>query len=220
MNNLFPAGAVNIGEDTKQMQEFINKSLRNKVVVKEKTSFFPRTYSSADFVFIDEKKIYRLYPDGKIFSSYIGRNLKPIVLKRRGKPMMYRIRKKTVYVNRLVMFYFGNHDYKRIEDIPMVSPIDKNPKHNHISNLEFIEHGGLNVKYNQVLSPNFVKKPKIPATEIENIKSLISKEMTYDQIGSFYNASGMSVSRFVRRHSINWVQVNYGNGVKSPIKFL
>lgn len=215
--NIFPAGTIGFGEDIKMMQEFINKSLRKKVVSVEKIDFVPFTpQQSASFVYIDQQKYYRLYPNGDLFSKYILRNMTKIVSSSmKNARTVYSLNKKNVSVNRLVMFYFGNHDYKKIEDMPMVSPIDKNVFNNDISNLEFADQSKLNAKYDNKPHESFCKKPKISESEIENIKKMILEEVPLCKIGQKYNVSAMSVSRFLARHKINWRQIMYGKGQKS-----
>lgn len=212
-NNIFPAGTIGIGEDIKMMQDFINKSLRNKVVSVEKIDFVPFTpQKSTSFVYIDEEKYYRLYSNGDLFSKYILRNMtKTVSSSMKNARTVYSLNKKNVSVNRLVMFYFGNHNYKKIEDMPMVSPIDKTVFNNDISNLEFANQSKLNKKYNLIPHDNFCKKPKIAEIEIENIKKMILEEVPHYKIGEKYNVSAMSVTRFLRRHNINYSQIFEAN---------
>lgn len=209
--NIFPAGTIGFGEDIKMMQEFINKSLRNKVVASEKVEIVITPKKQTNFVYIDEFENLMLYPNGDCFSKSLGRNIAKSQTVCRGRIYRhYKFGKKNVYINRLVMFYFGKHEYKKIEDMPMVSPIDKNVFNNDISNLEFASKGDLNKKYQPIPHDSFFKKPKIAESEIENIKKMILEEVPFYKIGKKYNVSAMSVSRFLARHKINWRQWSCG----------
>ena len=86
--------------------------------------------------------------------------------------------------------------------MPIVSPIDKDHFNNNIENLEFATQAEINKKYVLKPSEKCVKAPKIPDTEIKNVKDCLFVGWSLEKIGNRYFTSPTSVARFIERHNL------------------
>ena len=146
---------------------------------------------------------YTIYPNGDVYSEFLGRLLSKIEEKSRHKVFLTAsLRSKKYQVNRLVMFHFGNHSYKTMKEMPIVSPIDKDRFNNHIDNLEFVTQARVNEKYGLTIGETCKRSPKIPKSQIHKIKAYLLLGWSLKIIGNKYGVSPTSVARFIKRHKI------------------
>lgn len=174
-----------------------------KVVKKEPKKVFKTIKKPSNGKLVAWDDGYTIYPNGDCYSDYLGRLLTKIEEKSRKKIFLtMSIRSRKYQVNRLVMFHFGNHNYKKIEDMPIVTPIDKDGFNNNIENLTFATQAEINKKYDLKPSEKCVKEPKIPKSEIDKIKDYLFAGWSLDKIGLRYKTSPTSVARFIKRHNL------------------
>lgn len=177
------------------------ETIYKKVVKKPIKKQFIRKPIGGKLVAFDDA--YTIYPNGDVYSDYLGRLLTKIEEKSRKNIFLtMSIRRKKHQVNRLVMFHFGNHSYKNMSDMPIVSPIDKDHFNNNIENLEFATQAEVNKKYDLKPSEKCVKAPKIADTEIEKVKDYLFVGWSLEKIGNRYFTSPTSVARFIKRHNL------------------
>ena len=150
---------------------------------------------------------YVLYPDGRIYSLRSNKFLKK--RKNSGKtPGKYYYTYDLAsagkhLVTRLVMFVFGNHNYKNISDMPKITLKSNNLEDLSISNLMFATQSEINKKYNIVPSEKCFlnnNNQKIKEDQVEKIRELRAKNVPLKKIGSIYNTSEMSVHRFIKKY--------------------
>lgn len=154
---------------------------------------------------------YLVYQDGRIYSLLNNKFMKPLkVYSHNKEKIYYRVMfgdKQRVLITRLVMFVFGDHNYKTIKEMPKVIQLDGDTLNFHIDNLKFADCREINLYHDikpseKCYENNLKTSIKIPSSEIEIVRYLRSKNKTFDAIGRLYNVSGMSVYRFIKRHEI------------------
>lgn len=163
----------------------------------------------SQYVVLDDiNSNYILYKDGRIFSKFYDKFLKPY------KPSNYKHKPHLSYnlsitpnnkinyqISRLVMFYFSKHKYKTIKEMPNIMFIDGDPENFKIENLKF----DLNNEIIKKISSNVDRKNlncKIPKTAILDIKKMLSDGSSLNKIALLYDVSDMSVFRFKKRHNL------------------
>ena len=188
--------------------EFNNLFAEKTKEKKEVPIFSKNCTSSRSIILYDINPNYRLYLNGQLFSSFYDKVLKPYKLKpkkEKGTPhYTYYLKQqdgsyKGYQIARLVKFYFGEHNYKRIEDMPKLMFLDGDTTNFDLENIPFdLNH---TVIKEAAKTRTIDYNSKIKAIQIPIIKEHL-KTKTYAQIGRIYNVSDMSVSRFVRRHNL------------------
>lgn len=149
---------------------------------------------------------YTIYPNGVVFSSYYnGTFLKPYKQK---KHYTYRIRDLNsnkscgMQIPRLVMFYFGKHNYKSIYDMPKIILIDGVKNNFNIENLRFEENNEIIKKVLSKKTSESNCKIKNDQENIDFVKLKLKEGKTRVWLGKFFNCNAMSVTRFIRRNNI------------------
>ena len=150
---------------------------------------------------------YILYPDGRIYSLRSNKFLKK--RKNSGKtPGKYYYTYDLAsagkhLVTRLVMFVFGNHNYRNITEMPKITLKSNDLEDISISNLMFTTQSEINKKYNIVPSEKCFlnnNNQKIKEDQVQRIKELREKHFSLKKIASLYNTSEMSVHRFIKKY--------------------
>jgi hypothetical protein len=199
-NNLISAGTLSFGYDIKMMQKFIFEKYSSVI---QKQDVFKVIEVDNPYKIIGELYKYHIYPNGDCYNETIGRFIKKVSFKSHNREFLrYKIDGKNHYINRIVMFYFGNHNFKSILDLPMVTPIDKNPFNNHVDNLKFANQSELNKKYGIRVSNPFIGIPKISSSEIQKVKEALKNNCTLKILANYFEVSEMSVHRFIKRHNL------------------
>lgn len=158
---------------------------------------------------INEK--YTLYSDGEIYSDYYGKTIYPDNLKSKSGKIhpSYRLtlastkKQKGFGVARLLKFYFGEHEYKKIEDMPPLFHKDRNSLNMAQDNLVF------DVNMRMITDEARSKRKlgfnsKIPNDQetIDKITEQLKQKISMDAIGMDYGVTGMSIYRFKKRNNI------------------
>ena len=157
---------------------------------------------------------YMLYSNGMIYSNYTNKWLKHYPYRSSSKNKIHftvglktskKNKAKTIYVSRLVMFFFSKHNYKDIMDMPIIefkNESNSNPLKFDISNMYFSTMQ--NVLATKVAKFKIAKNTKISNTKqnIERITNYLKSGKTLKFIGDKYDCSEMSVVRFKQRNGI------------------
>jgi len=154
------------------------------------------------FVLIGNNKEYKLLENGDCFNVKLHRLIAKTKTGTNTKSYAYKINNKNFYITRLLMFYFKNHEYNAVSEMPKVSPKDKNNTNWKLENLEFVSQADINLKYD--MKPTCKKPPKIKDT-IENLeiaKSMLKRKLPYRTMAEPCKTSTMSVCRFIKRHNL------------------
>lgn len=152
---------------------------------------------------------YWLYKDGRVWSQFQGgtfikayqykgasSRLTPhyaVGLRTNGETKVYQM-------SRLMMFYFGVHTYKTIEEMPIITYINGNTKDWALDNLRFAKKGEIIKKATSKKQPDTLSK--IKDTELQRVKDLLSINMSLAEIAEIYSCSDMSVHRYIKRHNL------------------
>lgn len=160
---------------------------------------------------------YYLFSNGKIWSTHFGgKFLKPYEYQKyKGENYVshwaYKIRPnkyqsdgpKILYISRLLMFYFGNHDYKNFDDMPEIVFKNNNNKDWRVANVEFSTKADIiKNKVHKTIDNGANSKIKDTIININNIKQLLTDGKTLKFIAEKYDVSDMSVHRFIKRNNL------------------
>ena len=159
---------------------------------------------------------YTLFEDGTIYSSYLKRFLKPN--KQPGKNpnvvdhFYYRLTLQDFgpnchQISRLLYFYFKDHEYKNIKDMPRVIFIDHDPRNISLDNLMLVKSRSKNPRRQNIWPKNSVFKEKNKHKDLQAIKVLIWLGVSMIDIGEKYHTSHASVTRFLNRMKISREQI-------------
>ena len=151
---------------------------------------------------------YTLYKNGKIHSSFYDKVLKPYKPKtKKFTPhLSYNLtlkngKTKNYQISRLVMFYFGVHNYKKIEDMPNIIFIDGNTENIDLNNFKFDLNNEIIKKVSKEVNRKMLNC-KIPHDAVFFIQNALKNEWNLKKIASIFNVSDMSVHRFIKRHNL------------------
>lgn len=155
-------------------------------------------------------RLYTLYEGGALYSHASHKFLKVQKIRRNKRTKTYyaytihlhsdTTYSRKYYVERLIMFYFGQNEYVNIDDMPLVEFIDKDSTNFDIHNLQFTTCASLAEIARQSRKPD--TRSKIKDTQLSRVKLLILLGKTNVYIAKEFDCSEMSVSRYRKRHSI------------------
>lgn len=162
---------------------------------------------------IQKKKLYlinpkyTLYSDGRCYSESTDRFLKPLANQPRNKKCVsnycYGFSTENGYVRhqifRLVMFYFGAHDFTNISDMPPVTSIDGNSKNFDVSNLAF-NLDGFSQKKSATKYDRY-KNSKLSEKHLPIIYEMRDNGCSLSAIANQFGVSDMSIHRALKRRN-------------------
>lgn len=173
----------------------------------------PRENANVKFVILkntDNTPYYILYEDGQIHSFLRKRLIKPSLIKAKGTSQKLHVvyclshtgSRKTFQLSRLIMFYFTQHDYETIDDMPLITHFNDNTLDNSSKNLRFASKGEMIkiARKSKLLNANddttFINK------NIKRIEKLLNQGKTYDEICKKFKCSRTAIDDFIKNNNI------------------
>lgn len=191
------------------IQKF-NKQFTSYIETQQNQIFRKEETNGVESIVLDNiNSNYTLYSNGKVFSNYYGKVLKPYAIpsKTKGSAPHYTYNLslgdgtyKCYQISRLVKFYFGNHKYKSIDDMPTLMYADGDTTNFSDENLVFDTNHTIILKASKKRTSDC--NSKIKDTEKPKIETFLEQNYSYAKIAKLYNVSDMSVSRFVKRNNL------------------
>ena len=156
-----------------------------------------------------KKDRYFISPDGKIFSKYLNRLMKPKLDKDGYLEVSLRTENKEpryFRVHHLVAFTYIGKPSLNLKD-PTIDHIDNHPLNNHYSNLRWVERGyNSSIRHNKGIGELNHEAILTDQDVIEICELLIKKQYTLKEIGEMFNVSKYTISNIKRK--VNWKHIS------------
>ena len=176
--------------------------MENVLFKKKQTTTFPNGK------IISFAPSYEIYPDGSVYSLHSNKFLKKRKTVSKNVAKYYYTYDLGIYgrhlVTRLVMFNFGKHKFRKIQDMPKITIKDNDLENFQVNNLLFVTQREINKKFDikprQKCYENN-KNQKIKESDKSKVFKLRSKEKSLKEIGNIFNTSEMSAYRFLKKYN-------------------